>query len=165
MLGQSVDEFTVFINTVKLSSNEIAISPSTHMQISVSTHPWHFLCLFQSAHLTDKLRYIRAVLIYTSLFKKEISIFPYIYLRLFISLLCIMNYLLMLFADFLLVLLFAHWFVGTLCIQVSVSCCPQDAPVSVTTNEWGVGLKSSHCKELDRTGNEYRTMLRSKIAS
>lgn len=28
MLGQNVDEFTVFINTVKLFSNEIAITPS-----------------------------------------------------------------------------------------------------------------------------------------
>lgn len=75
MLGESVDEFTVFINTVKLLSNEIAITPSNRMQISVSIHPWHFLYLCQSDNLTGKLRYSKAVLIYTSLIKEGMSIF------------------------------------------------------------------------------------------
>lgn len=76
-LGQSADKFTLFINIVKLLSSEYAISPSKIcMQMSLSTHPWHFLYLCQSVNLTGKLKYIRDVLIYTSLIKRRMSSFP-----------------------------------------------------------------------------------------
>lgn len=55
MLGQTVEESMILINAVKLPSNKIAIILSNYAwEMSISTYPWHFLNLCQSANLTGK---------------------------------------------------------------------------------------------------------------